>query len=331
MTLNENIINQFKLLVKQIKFDIDFASGKQKMVHMYRLGAIQKVLKILENFPDKITSEKQLENIKNVGDKSLLRIKEILETGKLSEIKITDDVDKYLKIVEKLEDVIGIGRKKAYDLFKKYNILSVDDLIEKQKIGEIELPDNIIKGLLYYDKIKEKIPRNDIDELETILIDSTYEISSQLFGIICGSYRRQKDFSNDIDFIICHTDIKTIEEVKKSNYLEKLIILLKKKKLIVDSLTADDVPTKYMGICKLNNVLRRIDIRFMPYNSYYPAILYFTGSKDTNKKMRMMAISMDCTLNEYGLFDKNGKTIIFNSEKEIFEHLNMEYIPPEQR
>jgi DNA polymerase beta len=88
-----------------------------------------------------------------------------------------------------------------------------------------------------------------------------------------------------------------------------------------------------MGICKLvkNYPLRRIDIRYMPYESFYSAILYFTGAKDFNRKMRYIADSMGYTLNEYGLFDENGKPFIVTSEKDIFNILGMEYLTPDKR
>ena len=86
-----------------------------------------------------------------------------------------------------------------------------------------------------------------------------------------------------------------------------------------------------MGICKLqNNELFRIDIRFIPYSSFYSAILYFTGSKDFNKKMRQVAINLGYTLNEYGLFNKK-KQFSVNSEKDIFDYLGLEYIKPSER
>jgi DNA polymerase/3'-5' exonuclease PolX len=330
----ENIISQFKLLQKQIQFDIDFSTKEDEKRHnMFRLKAIAKVIKQLEKYKQEINSSSQLKNIEGIGKKSLSRIDEILKKGKLSEIKITKNTEKYLKFIEDLEEVIGIGRKKAYELFKHYNIKSVAQLKEKYEKGEIELPGNIIKGLEYVDKIKDKIPHDDISELEEVLTDMTLEISPKLFGIVCGSYRRNKPTSNDIDFIIVHSDFRTKKDIEnsKKNYLEIFITKLKEKNIIVDSLTSENVPTKYMGICNLKGILRRIDIRFMPFNSYYTAILYFTGSKDTNTKMRQIALSMDYTLNEYGLYDENDKEIPIASEKEVFDILGMEYLTPEQR
>jgi DNA polymerase/3'-5' exonuclease PolX len=108
---------------------------------------------------------------------------------------------------------------------------------------------------------------------------------------------------------------------------------LLKKKFLVESFTDTSVHTKYMGlyIWKGNNNYRRIDIRYIPYESYYSATLYFTGSTNFNKKMRMVALSIGYTLNEYGLFDKNNKMFKVKSEKDIFDLLNMEYVRPELR
>jgi DNA polymerase/3'-5' exonuclease PolX len=89
-----------------------------------------------------------------------------------------------------------------------------------------------------------------------------------------------------------------------------------------------------MGICQLSSKLpmRRIDIRFFAKESYYTALLYFTGSGDFNKQMRRVAISMGYKLNEYALTDvKNKKKIKITSEKDVFDKLNMEYLPPSLR
>jgi len=332
--MNSTIINQFELLTKQIQFDIDFSSGKQQIIHTFRLKSILNALKILKKYPKIITTKNlhELETIDGIGDKTIKRINEILKTGKLSEIKISSNIDKYLKIIDELDNVIGIGRKKAYELFKKYNIKSIKDLQTQFKNGKIELPPNIIKGLKYIDKIHDNIPRTEIDSMIEILHKTALSIDPQLFVTVCGSYRRELPTSGDIDVIIVHPSVKSLNDIKSTNYIELFVNKLKNKKFIIDSLTDDDVYTKYMGICKLKNgLLRRIDIRYIPYDSYYSAILYFTGSKDFNKKMRQIAITMDYKLNEYGLFDENGKQFKINSEKDIFDLLGMEYLKPSQR
>ena len=100
-------------------------------------------------------------------------------------------------------------------------------------------------------------------------------------------------------------------------------------------MTDKDITTKYMGFCKLKKGKpMRIDIRYVSYKSYYPALLYFTGSGEYNKKMRGVAESLGYLLNEYGLYKLDGnkkKLINVKSEKDIFDKLGMEYLEPEKR
>ena len=48
--------------------------------------------------------------------------------GKLKEIKGQDKYKKYLSIIEELEEIYGIGRKKAYELISVYGIQSIEQL-----------------------------------------------------------------------------------------------------------------------------------------------------------------------------------------------------------
>jgi len=87
-----------------------------------------------------------------------------------------------------------------------------------------------------------------------------------------------------------------------------------------------------MGFGKYKeNPVRRIDIRFVPYESYFSALVYFTGSAELNKKMRVIAKSKKLKLSEYGLFKENGEMLPIKSERDIFDILNIEYLLPRLR
>jgi DNA polymerase/3'-5' exonuclease PolX len=91
-----------------------------------------------------------------------------------------------------------------------------------------------------------------------------------------------------------------------------------------------------MGVCRVNKkgIGRRIDIRFFTLSQYYPAILYFTGSKEFNLMMRKKAIEKGLKLSEYGLFNSHGIRIDTDyNEKCIFDHLEIDpkYIDPTNR
>lgn len=351
----DKILYEFKKLQQQIMFDIDNTTGLTKLKNQYRLKSITLSVKVLEKYnKNKITVQDfpDLLKIKGIGEGTIRRIKEILDTGKLSEIKITESDKLYLKMIEELEEIYGIGRITAYKLFKEHRITSIDELIEKINKKKIVVPENVMKGIKYAGILDTKIPHNEITEINEFILDTMFEIDIRLFGTTCGSYRRQIDtssdansskdeflpkkksnsFCSDVDFIIIHHDYKTESSKIEVNYLDVVIRKLIDKKFIIDSLTKTDVKTKYMGIFKWKNSKpRRIDIRIFPLESYYSALLYFTGSKDFNRQMRLNAISHDYTLNEYGLFDENKKMFKVNSEKEIFDLLGMEYVTPDKR
>ena len=336
MSINKNkIIDEFKKLQSQIMFDIDNTSGRIKLVNQYRLKSITTALKIIEKYNKNIINLNDLNDflkIKGIGEGTINRIKEIINTGKLSEIKITNDDKKYLKMIEELEEIYGIGRTTAYKLFKEHRIISINDLIIKVNNKEIELPENIKIGLKYVNKLDTNIPRQEIADLHEFILNLLFKLDINFFGTICGSYRRLKPTTGDVDLIIIHQDYKKLNQKTKINYLDLVVKKLIENKIIIESLTKTDVKTKYMGIFEWKNSKpRRIDIRLIPLESYYAAILYFTGSKDFNKNMRLNALSNDYTLNEYGLYNEKGKIFTVNSEKDIFDLLNMEYITPDKR
>ena len=332
--MNKNIIIEFEKLLKQITYDINTASSKkEETTNTFRYRQISNVINIIKKYNKKIKQGSDLKGIKGIGKGTMTRIDEILDKGYLKEININNQNNENIKYIKNLADVIGIGPKKASELVFKHNIKSVDDLIKKHLQKKIKLNEKILLGLKYYKKCKTDIPRSEITKIDTYLQKKITHVNLRLFGIICGSYRRLKNKSGDIDLLIVHPDIKTLKKLKSSkvNYLHLLIKSLKNDKFIVDDMTDKNPVNKYMGFCKYkNNPVRRIDIRYIPYESYYAALLYFTGSGDFNKVMRMKAISLGYKLNEYGIY-KNGKRIKVESEKDIFDELGMEYVKPENR
>jgi len=333
MSNNKKIIDLFEKLLDQYEFEYANVPGK-KDATLYRIQNTQKIINALKKYPKKITSSNQLEEIKGIGSHTLKRIDEILNTGSLSELYLKGNEKQLVKEINELENVIGIGKKKAYELVKE-GIHSVKQLKEYIKKNKIDVNDNIKKGLYYHNKMKEHIPRKEVSLYEKIIRDILKKINKDLISQICGSYRRKKKFSNDIDVLIVNKRIKTEEQAKKSGYLELIVNKLKKLNIIVDNLTGYNVKTKFMGFAQLpKKPIRRIDIRFLGYESYFPALLYFTGSGVFNQKMRLVAESKGYLLNEYGLYKLKGNKKIkipVSSERDIFNILGLQYLEPEER
>jgi len=350
--LNEKIIKEFQTLIAFVKNEKEEHQKNKDIKNVtannFRLKQLNTVLTIFKKYEDKITLKNyhELKEIDGIGAHTIQRIKEILETGKLSELGDFKDpnIEKE-KIIEELEEVIGIGRVNALEFYNQ-DIKSVKMLKDKIKKKEIQVNEKIDLGLRYYGVYKKNIPRTEIDDISSIIktvikkMNTHYKLDekSKYIYQICGSYRREILTSGDIDVLISKLDIKDDTEVS-INHLERIVKKLKKnlkendnKPLLIDDITDKNYETKYMGFAKYKeNHVRRIDIRFVSYDSYYSALLYFTGSAELNKKMRIIAKKLKLKLSEYGLFKEDGSKIKINSEEEFFKKLDLPFIEPKNR
>jgi hypothetical protein len=199
-------------------------------------------------------------------------------------------------------------------------------------------------GIKYLHDIEKRIPRKEIESMEKVIKTLLTKMNKDIIMEVCGSYRRGNKDSGDIDILLSHPDIFENDDINRmnQNILLTLIICLQQIGFLYDHITVDG-NTKYMGICKLKRSLpyRRIDIRFISYNAFPSALLYFTGSADLNKKMRVEALIKGYRLNEYGLYkldfnkqknqDVLGEKFETPTEESIFKLLDMDYLIPTER
>ena len=130
-------------------------------------------------------------------------------------------IKKKKESLEDLESVVGIGPAIALELYNK-GIKSVKKLIKMVEDDEIEVNDKILLGLKYYGKFEGNIPRKEITNIYKIFTDVIKKLNKNLdenkkyIFEICGSYRREKPTSGDIDILIS----KKVKLDDKINYLE---------------------------------------------------------------------------------------------------------------
>jgi DNA polymerase beta len=353
--MNANIIKQFEELINMIKTDFDIQKSKNYVDNstIYRLKQLKNVLSILKKYPHQLTIDNlaEFKELPGIGKGTIDRIIEILTTGHLKEIKkISKKDNKHEEIINELETVHGIGRKLAIELYEM-GVTSIKDLKEKINNSSIKVNNTITKSLLYHNKIKQNIPRKEMDKyykyIQKIINNLNKDLDDNKYIFeMCGSYRRGNITSNDIDIIFSKINAKT-----ESKHLDKIIKLLEPsqtkfeklnqntksfdKPILIDSFINPPYTKKYMGIACLGEdyPYRRIDIRFVPYQSYYSAILYFTGNADLNTTMRKKAKSMGYKLSEYGLvsIDNPNTKIPIKSEEDIFKLIEMDYLKPSER
>lgn len=343
--LNAKIIDQFNLLIKQITAEYLNAQSenqpKETTMHKFRLSTVKKIVNILKSLPFVITKPSDLVGIPGIGKGTIARVDEILRTGTLAELKDKYPKPKQIKIdqIQALEKVIGIGKVTARKLVTEHNIRSIPQLEAAIKKGKIKVSPKVILGLKYFGVVEDKIPRRETEVTRDFLQKEAKKIDPNLELMICGSYRRGKPTSGDVDVLMYNSTIHRddTESVEKSeSLLAKYIDKLTTDGFLLDHMTDKNYSVKYMGFSKYKGYpVRRIDIRFVPFESLPTAMLYFTGPYELNSIMRNAAKKRKMKLNEYGLYkieaDGTETPIAIESEADVFEILGMDYLTPAER
>ena len=317
-----------KILENLNKLKISYYSQENKK---WQLRALTNAINNIEKYDKDIISGEDLKkNIKGIGEKISKHIDEIIEHGYILDLKDKKvEQDSYNEFM----NIIGVGNAKAKEWISK-GIKNLDQLKNEINNGNISITNNINLGLKYYEDLKERIPREEIINLKKIIDNILKEINSDLIFEICGSFRRNESNSGDIDFLITHKNYNSDKvDFKKYNFLKNILTGLKEKKIIVDEMTKNSTK-KFLGMCKIPgyNKVRRIDILFVDYKSYYSSLLYFTGNKYFNLYIRNKCLENNYSLNEYYLTNlENNEKLYLKNEKELFELLKINYLKPEER
>jgi DNA polymerase (family 10) len=273
----------------------------------------------------------ELEGIEGVGESIAEKIADYLETGEMSyyeELKADLPID-----IEAITRVEGVGPKTAKELYTKLGITSLDDLERAAEAGEIAELEGY--GEKSQQNILDHIERAKAGE-ERMLLGRAVPIArdiearlteSDAFGRIdvVGSFRRRRPTVGDIDVLGTASDSEGAMEV---------------------FCTHDDVrEVLARGETKSSVVVSgdlRVDLRIVDQSAYGAAFVYFTGSKDHNITLRNRAIDRGWKLNEYGLFDVSdadnprggqrvGERLASETEQEVYDALDLSWIPPELR
>lgn len=326
--MKQKIIDNFNKLITREK--------SQEKTNVFKIRSYVKVIKLIsqseckfDNYTiDDFTKFFKENGMKN-PKKTIEKINQILETGEITQTKLTKEEDQKIKAIQQFTTIYAVGPKKAKELYVTYKIKNIDEL--RKKLNDFEKPilnNKQLIGLQYYEDLLTRIPRKEIQQFEKwiqTIIKEKY--NNQIKFTIAGSYRRQKKDSGDIDLLIT-------SEVYKNNEAMKIIIKEMKEANILKETLAKG-KKKFMGIISIENQpCRHLDIVETTKEDYPFAILYFTGSGPFNVKMRKNALDQGYSINEYAMtVKKTGERVneIFNCEEDIFKFLNMKYKLPKER
>jgi DNA polymerase (family 10) len=277
-------------------------------------GTVESLSKPIEEL-----NQEELIKLPGVGKSIAEKIEEIIETGSL---EYYENLKKEFAIdFESLHFVEGLGPKKIKRLYDELGVLDLDDLeraAKQHKIRELEgmgekTEQNILENIEFARKKTGRKLLGYILPIAEQLKEKLKSFKPVLKVEIAGSIRRRKETIGDIDILVV-----TKENEKVMDFFTGLENV---DKVILKG------PSK--STVRLSDGIES-DLRVINEESFGSALMYFTGSKETNIELRKVAIKQGLKLNEYGLF-RGNEEIAGKTEQEIFQKLGMDYIEPELR
>lgn len=270
-----------------------------------------------------IRKENRLGDIPGIGKALEEKIGQYLDTGK---IKAYQDLAK--EIPESVLDVMNIpsvGPKKAKLFFDKLKIKTVEDLKSAAESGKLlnlegfkeKAVENILRGIKIVQEGQERMNLGTATRLADAIMQALKQLPEVKHIETAGSLRRGRETIGDIDILI--------DSPKPAKVMDAFVHLPQ-----VESVNA-------FGETKSSVLVdghKQVDLRVVNPSEWGAALLYFTGSKSFNIKLRQLAIKKNLKVNEYGVFKVSGEKetrVACATEEECFKALGLPFVPPELR
>ena len=302
----------------------------------FRVNAHRKVARLLEESGEDLAAlarsdPARLRAMPGIGEGSASKIEEFTRTGKVREhdellASIPAGVPALLRIP-------GLGPKRVAKLWKEGGIEGVDDLRRRLADGTLTgLPGMgpktlkaISDSLAFLDTTRGRIRLGEAASIAAELVRALQSTGAAVRISHAGSLRRGKETIGDID-IVASSDApaRLHEALRSAPGIDKV-------------LAAGDTKT---SVRTAHGV--QVDLRTVDDAQFGAALLYFTGSKEHNVRLRERAQRAGMRLNEYGLFreepgaegppqDRGATPVAARTEEEVYAALGLPWIPPELR
>jgi len=292
----------------------------------FRSMAYRSAANTIENLDKDISLYEDLTTLPRIGTGIAEKIKEYLDTGRsdsLEELKRSVVPDSFKA---QLYEIEGFGKSTIEELFRHFTIHNMEDL-------ENVLKTKAVRHISGFGEKKAKKLLNSLEEHKSggirrnIFLQDAWDSADLLLYYlkdenivkisVAGSLRRMKAIVNDIDII---ASVKTGKEhdmllkFTKSEHVKRIISIGDTKATVV-----------------LKNGIQA-DMRVVKPEEYYTALQYFTGSKEHNIQIRVIAKEKGYLLSEYELKHRDtDERVPINSEEEIYEKLGLQYPEPIKR
>jgi len=278
-----------------------------------------RILRSLESDLKSFVRDASDGKVKGIGPALSGDIESLYETG---ELPFLDELrESFPDTLLEILNIPGLGAKKVKALYEQLEIESIDELeqaCKDQQLAQLKgfsnkTEINILESIERYRKFSTQFLFRDAFSRSAPLLKALKETGLADELEVAGSLRRAKEVVKDIDIIAT------------SKKPEKLMQAFVELKGVIQVIAHGETKSSVL----LESGLA-VDLRVVSKKEFPAALLHFTGSKEHNTVLRSMAIKKDLKLNEYGLF-KGEKALSLKSEEEIYNKLDLCWIPPELR
>ena len=289
----------------------------------YKPRSYEKAARAVGGYPDDLATMdlKEILKIPSVGKSIGEKIDEFVRTGSFEAL---DELRAQIPPgVREMTAIPGLGPKKAILLYRDLGIADVEQLaqaVEQGRLAEVKgfgakTEENIRRGI-------ERMSQSTGRVLVSVAMDLADHFIERLGARkdvrrieFAGSLRRMAETIGDLDLLVASDDAAGV--------MEAFTTVGMTERVLAKGDTKSSILTR-KGL--------QVDLRVVPLEAWGAAMIYFTGSKAHNIRIREMAVRKGLKLNEYGLYRaKSGKLIVAETEEEVYEKLSLPWIPPTLR
>ena len=272
-----------------------------------------------ENVEDMVARGENLRAIPGIGAAIADKVIQIVTTGRLTQLE--DLRARYPAGLGDMLALASLGPKRVKALYEGLGVSDLDALEQAALQGKIrELPGF---GERMEQNILEEVERARTASRRVLLVEAEVLVAPivahlrAIEGVrrveVAGSLRRRRETIGDVDIVVTAADDARVTQ-GLAEYAE------------VQEVEAH-------GHTRASVRLRpglEVDLRAMPEESYGAALVYFTGSKAHNVRLRTLAVKMNYKVNEYGVYH-GARWLAGAEEEDVYRALGLPWIPPELR
>ena len=280
-----------------------------------------------------VEEESDLTELPGIGKDMASHIRDLVTTGNL--VPLDELAAKIPRTLIDVMELPGVGPKKAKKLWQELEIETVDALEAAANQGQVaalagfgaKSEKKILAGIEQFRLHRSRFKISEADQLIVPLLEHLRQAPAVGRLEVAGSYRRRRETVGDIDLLVTTTEPAAVMD-RFTTYPNTARV---------------EMSGETRGRIALHSGLE-VDLRVLSEKSYGAALVYFTGSKEHNIRLRKRAIERGLRLSEYGVFrsapegERNdgldpwdGEMVAGGDEAEVYRQVELPWIAPELR